>query len=43
MTAPTPRNPCPSGRHHGHLGLTCQQYETWRQDMDAAINRKEEK
>ncbi|WP_272922335.1 hypothetical protein [Streptomyces sp. SID685] len=42
MTAPTPRSTCPSGQHHGHPGLTCQQHEQWRRDMDAAINREEE-
>ncbi|MFR9794281.1 hypothetical protein ACL07V_37605 [Streptomyces sp. MB22_4] len=42
MTDPTPRNPCPSGRHHSHRMQTCQQYEQWRREMDAAIPREEQ-
>lgn len=32
-----PRNPCPSGRHHAHPMQTCDEYEQWRREIDAAI------
>ncbi|MFD8839805.1 hypothetical protein [Streptomyces griseofuscus] len=36
------RTPCPSGRHHAHRMQTCEQYEKWRRDIEAAISQKED-
>jgi hypothetical protein len=35
---PEPRNPCPTGQHHQHPRLNCDEYEKWRREMDAAIH-----
>lgn len=36
------RYPCPTGRHHAHPGLTCEQYKQWRADILAAIKPKDQ-